>query len=196
MTLFFWSGDVARVSAFGVALLTSLLLPVMIWYACKYYSYRNNVMLKKRYSSLTITQAILSCIAVFGMSIFEVSIVDMFGTISSDISIFITAFFAIVSIIARVIIGNIMLFRNWQITFDNNLALMTQKHNDWQALINPNASDQLSLQNNWWVQHKQDLGNYFFVRKVIAAKFSIESLFIISAWLYVLSFFFFLLLLF
>ena len=84
----------------------------MICYACKYYSYRNNVMLKKRYSNLTIIQAILACIAVFCMSIFEISIVDLYGIISNKISIYITGLFAIISIVARVMIGNIMLFRN------------------------------------------------------------------------------------
>ena len=182
MNLFAWKSEPTTI--FGVVLgsMTAItFLPLMIYYFFKFYRYRNNVMLKKRYSALTILQLIFCCLVVFGMSIFQLAMTNIFGssTLFAGIS-------AMLALISAVIVMNLLLFRNWQIIFDNNFAKATQNIS-WQILINENENQKTIEQFNWWMKHKHNLGNYYFVRQIVTAKILFESIVIAVPWTFVLS---------
>ena len=195
MTIFAWNSQ--KTTTFGVTLgITTavLFLPLMSYFLYQYYGYRNNVMLKKRYSSLTIIQVILCGLLDLGLSIFELSIVGIFSQ-DTNANLLITAISAMVSLMCSAGVANLLLFRDWLIIFDNNFAMATRKRIEWQLLINsshtvtndnkPKSDSQSTT--NWWLLHKNNFGNYYFVSKIVLIKIAVECLIIAVPWCYVLS---------
>lgn len=184
MTLFSWNST--QTTLIGVASGAStacLFLPLMIFYLYKYYKFRHNLMLKKRYSNLTLIQVVLCCCIVLGMSLFEISIANVF--VGSGIAI--PAAAAEFSLMCAVGVENIVLFRMWLITFDNNFVKATQQHSQWKSLIT-GKHDQGSKsikQYNWWMKHRDDWGNFYFVEKIVIIKLIIELSIILVPWTFV-----------
>lgn len=141
-------------------------------------------MIKKRYASLTILQIILSCFIILGLSTFQLSL----GNIISN-KVYVSALSIMISLMLAVGVANIMVMRQWQIIFDNNFAMATQ-HTDWKLLINIKSQRHSIESYNWWMKHKNDWGNYYFVRKVVCIKVLIECGIMLIPWTYVLSLFF------
>ena len=212
MTLFTWQSDTTTTFGVVLGILTAIFfLPLMIYSLREYYGYRNNVMLKKRYSNLTIIQVVLCGLLDLGLSIFELSIVGVFSN-NTKVNLLITAVSAMISLLCSAGVANLLLFRDWLIIFDNNFAMATRKRIEWQVLIDPNhvnnnRVNSLNHNNksnvkennnnkesiagtnspNWWLIHKNDFGNYYFVRKIVLVKIIIECIIIAVPWCYVLS---------
>ena len=135
MALFEWHAAVTSTFAYSLSAGTCcMFLPPMCYYLYRYYQCRNDIMIKKRFASITLIQVIFSIVVVASLSLFQIAIVCIFG----DSPAFTPILFAIIALTSAVIVANLIIFRVWLILFENSFAMAKDQYTEWKHLINPN----------------------------------------------------------
>ena len=159
----------------------SIYVPIGIYFTWKYYQHRHNIVLQKRYAKVTLVQNIFLIILI-PSAMSSPAAFNLTGPILP---------FNLYSVFIACSIGLVycMLTRLWMYYFDIMYDHSVHEH-DWEYILNGKHQIDDTIQQtttNFFVKHKDTLGNYKFISKILTVCwliFAVGGLFLNPPWKY------------
>eukprot|EP01083_Nonionella_stella_P022361 61868_1 len=152
-----------------------VLIPIGAWFTWRYYQHRNNILLKRRYNAIALSQNIFTLLFI----LFSTSIpCELTGIISVNLFhlVLASAYGVAYSLFSRL----------WLNYFEINYDRTVHEH-EWDHILNhaytnTEAALQQAVASNFFIKHKSRLGNPTFIFKLSAICWFISVLIPFCLW--------------